>query len=66
MLYHYNTSMGILDKKISAIKETGAKVVTTSCPSCAMQIRHGLAKQGLPIPVIHPVELLAQTMGIIF
>lgn len=66
MLYHYNTSMGILDKKISAIKETGAKIVTTSCPSCTMQIRHGLAKQGLPIPVIHPVELLAQTMGIIF
>ena len=64
--YNYDTSMSILDKKISSIKETGAEVVATCCPSCTMQIRHGLSKQGLLIPVLHPVELLAQGLGIGF
>ena len=64
--YHYDTSMNILDKKISSIKETGAEVVATFCPACIMQIRHGLIKQGLNIPVVHPVELLAQSLGLTF
>ncbi len=64
--YHYDTSMSILDKKISSIKETGAEVVATCCPACIMQIRHGLIKQGLNIPVAHPVELLAQSLGLAF
>lgn len=63
-LYHYNTSMGILDKKISSINETGAEVVTTCCPSCIMQIRHGLLKNGKNITVAHPVEIIAQSLGI--
>ncbi len=63
-LHHYDTSMDILDKKISSIKETGAEVVATCCPSCTMQIRHGLLKNGLHISVEHPVEILAQSLGI--
>ncbi len=62
--YNYNTSMGILDKKISAIKETGAEIVTTCCPSCIMQIRHGLLKNDLAASVAHPVEILAQSLGL--
>jgi glycolate oxidase iron-sulfur subunit len=62
--YNYDLSMGILDKKISSIKETGATVVATCCPSCIMQIRHGLLKSKQNITVAHPVELLAQTLGL--
>ena len=62
--FNYDTSMGILDKKISSIKETGAAVVATCCPSCIMQIRHGLLKSGQDIVVAHPVELLAQSLGL--
>jgi len=62
--YNYDTSMGILDKKISSIKKTGAAVVATCCPSCIMQIRHGLLKSGQNIIVAHPVELLAQSLGL--
>jgi glycolate oxidase iron-sulfur subunit len=62
--YNYDISMGILDKKISSIKETGAAVVATCCPSCIMQIRHGLLKDGCGITVTHPVQLLAESLGI--
>lgn len=64
--YHYDVSMGILNKKISSIKETGAELVATFCPACVMQIRHGLLKQGLNIQVAHPVEFLAQSLGLTF
>lgn len=62
--FNYDTSMGILDKKIASIKETGAAVVATCCPSCMMQINHGLRQNGQNIIVAHPVELLAQSMGL--
>ncbi len=65
-LHHYDTSMNILDKKVSSINETGAEVVATCCPLCIMQIRHGLLKNGQNISVAHPVEILAQSMGIAF
>jgi len=64
--YHYDTSMEILNKKVSSVKETGAELVATFCPACIMQIRHGLLKQGLNIQVAHPVELLAQSLGLAF
>lgn len=64
--YHYDTSMAILDKKIYSIKETGAEVVATFCPSCIMQIRHGLQKNGQAVMVAHPAEILAQSLGLTF
>lgn len=65
-LHHYDTSMDILDKKLSTINETGAEVVATCCPLCIMQIRHGLLKNGQAVTVAHPVELLSQSMGTSF
>ncbi|MDD4237425.1 MAG: (Fe-S)-binding protein [Desulfotomaculaceae bacterium] len=60
-LYHYQTSMAILDKKIAAIKKSGAEIVATSCPTCIMQLRHGLARHGYKIDVVHSVELLEKS-----
>lgn len=63
-LYHYQTSMGILNKKIASIKKTEAEVVASCCPTCLMQIRHGLSKSGSSTNVSHPVQLLAQSLGL--
>lgn len=62
-LDHYEISMGILDKKIHSIKSTGADTVATSCPTCIMQLRHGLLRHGSDLNVAHPVQLLAQSLG---
>lgn len=49
----------ILEAKINAIRGTGAEVVATANPGCAMQIAHGLTKGGFAaIDVVHPIELL--------
>jgi glycolate oxidase iron-sulfur subunit len=61
-LYHYQTSMAILDKKIAAIKKSGAEIVATSCPTCIMQLRHGLARHGCKIDVVHMVEILEKSL----
>lgn len=51
----------ILDEKVSAILESGAEVLATGNPGCALQIRHGLEGRG--IDVCHPVELLDRGYG---
>ncbi len=57
---HYDLSKKILGRKINAIKNTGAGLVTTSCPACSMQLGHGLAEHGMAPEIKHPVELLAR------
>jgi len=63
-MYHYDVSIGILKQKISSIKETRAETVATFCPACIMQLRHGLWKNGSEVTVAHPVQLLAQSLGL--
>ncbi len=63
-IYHYDVGMGILKQKISSIKETRAETVATFCPACIMQLRHGLWKNGGKVTVAHPVQLLAQSLGL--
>jgi glycolate oxidase iron-sulfur subunit len=58
-LFHPEMAEPILDEKIRAIRETGAAIVATGNPGCAMQIRYGLDRAGLRgVEVVHPVELL--------
>ena len=56
---HYDLSSKILERKISAIKNTHTDFVTTACPACSMQLGHGLSKHHMNSQVKHPVELLA-------
>ena len=51
----------IVDDKLDAIAETGAQVVVTPNPGCIMQIGAGLLLRGDERPVLHPVELLAES-----
>lgn len=58
-LTHYDMSMKILDKKMDRAMETGADCIATCCPSCSMQLRHGIVRHNWNARVVHPVELLS-------
>jgi glycolate oxidase iron-sulfur subunit len=47
-------------RKLAAIRRSGAEIVTTGNPGCLMQIRSAVRAAGLPIEVVHPMELLAR------
>jgi len=47
--------------KVAAILEADGDVVATANPGCHMQIGAGLRLAGQPLPVVHPVELLAES-----
>jgi glycolate oxidase iron-sulfur subunit len=57
-LMHAAMSDAVLAEKVQDIVASGADIVATGNPGCAMQIRRGLAN--LSVTVAHPVELLDQ------
>jgi len=59
---HYEMSKAVASHKVNAIKETGAEIVLTSCPSCILQLRDALAQAGLSVNVMHVIELLARVL----
>jgi len=60
-LLHPELGRRILADKVRAIQATGADVVVTPNPGCMMQIGAGLQLAGLKVPVLHPIELLAES-----
>jgi glycolate oxidase iron-sulfur subunit len=52
-------AMAILDRKMGKVRATGAELVATANPGCAIQLEHGGRRSGLPLEVVHPVSLLA-------
>jgi len=58
-VHHYDISSAITADKARNIEASGADIVATGCPACAMQIADGLAHIGHNIPVVHTIELLA-------
>jgi len=61
-LTHYDLAMQILARKMENIRSTGAEIVVTPCPACIMQLRHGAAKFGVPVQVMHLSELLRRAL----
>lgn len=57
-LTHYDISMMVLDRKMGNVATTGAQVLATACPGCAMQLSYGVKRQSLPVKVKHVVEIL--------
>jgi glycolate oxidase iron-sulfur subunit len=53
-LTHFEESMQFLERKMKNILATGAKVVVTGNPGCAIQLQYGCRKFGVPIAVVHP------------
>jgi glycolate oxidase iron-sulfur subunit len=58
---HPDLGQQIGGDKVSAVLETGASVVATGNPGCAMQIGAGLRLRGSDVGVAHPVELLDES-----
>lgn len=55
---HYDISRRILDRKMGNFKKTNANYLVTSCPSCMMQLGHGIDVHNLNARTIHVMQLL--------
>ena len=55
----------ILAGKIANFRETGAEVLATSCPACMMQLAAGFRSNGVKAAIKHPLQLLAESAGVI-
>jgi glycolate oxidase iron-sulfur subunit len=50
----------LLQRKLAHIQSTGARIVATANPGCALQIVNGARQKDLDLRVVHPVTLLAE------
>lgn len=55
---HDEIARQLLDRKVERIARTGADVLVTANPGCAMQIESGLRRAGSRVRVLHVVEVL--------
>jgi glycolate oxidase iron-sulfur subunit len=55
---HDAIARSLLERKVQRIARTGANVVVTANPGCAMQIESGLRRARLDARVVHVVEVL--------
>ena len=53
----YDTSQQIFERKRAAIRDSGARIVATSCPACMIQLKNGLRGE---VEVRHIAELLRE------
>ncbi|MCZ6677398.1 MAG: heterodisulfide reductase-related iron-sulfur binding cluster [Candidatus Poribacteria bacterium] len=51
-------SREILARKMKHIGDTDAEIIATGNPGCVLQIQVGVKEQGLPMKVMHPIDLL--------
>ncbi len=51
-------SQGLLERKISNLKETNVQYLVAGNPGCLLQIQMGIKQSGLDIKTAHPIELL--------
>jgi glycolate oxidase iron-sulfur subunit len=54
--------MQILDRKMESIRRANIEVLATGNPGCMFQFRYGAKRAGIPLEVVHPVELLARCL----
>jgi glycolate oxidase iron-sulfur subunit len=52
------------ERKAEAVLASGAEMVAAANPGCILQIRAALRLRGRELPVLHPVELLARSLGL--
>jgi glycolate oxidase iron-sulfur subunit len=51
------------ERKARNLLDTGAEAVVAGNPGCALQISAHSERLGRPLPVLHPLELLARSIG---
>jgi glycolate oxidase iron-sulfur subunit len=54
----HELSLRILERKIEHIKAAQPEVIATGNPGCMMQLRAGVQRAELDIPVVHPITLV--------
>jgi glycolate oxidase iron-sulfur subunit len=54
--------MEILNRKMEGIRKAGIDILATGNPGCMFQFRYGARQAGISLEVVHPVELLAQSL----
>ncbi|MCG3118886.1 MAG: Lactate utilization protein A [bacterium] len=57
-LTHFETAMQLLERKMKNVLASGAKILVTANPGCAIQLQHGCRQAGAEIEVVHPATLL--------
>jgi glycolate oxidase iron-sulfur subunit len=60
-LLEMELSARVLGEKLARVRESGAEVLATGNPGCHMQLGAGARLAGLPLRVVHPVELLDES-----
>ncbi|MEE9281551.1 MAG: (Fe-S)-binding protein [Myxococcota bacterium] len=60
-LTHPEMAARLQSRKIEALRRTRPDVLATGNPGCLIQIGAGVRGAGLPVEVLHPVELLARS-----
>ncbi|QTD51918.1 (Fe-S)-binding protein [Sulfidibacter corallicola] len=64
---HRELAESVLEAKLDDLTRTletqpEATVLVTANPGCLFQLRHGVAKRGLPLRVLHPAVLLTERL----
>ena len=62
-LEHPDLARRLQARKVASIRRSGAQAVATGNIGCLVQIRQGLEREGLSLPVVHTVEVLAEAYG---
>ncbi|MHB1005159.1 MAG: (Fe-S)-binding protein [Chloroflexota bacterium] len=57
---HPEISRHVLERKLANATRTGAQVLATACPGCAMQLSSGILRQSLPLRVTNVIQVLDQ------
>jgi glycolate oxidase iron-sulfur subunit len=55
-------SKRLLEDKINAVRSLNPDILATSNVGCALQLAAGVRAAGLPIEILHPVQLIARQM----
>ncbi len=58
-----DVSAAVLDAKLDRIEQANVTQVATGNPGCLMQIGAGARRRGLPLRVVHPVDVLDAAYG---
>ncbi|HEY5528893.1 MAG TPA: (Fe-S)-binding protein [Thermoleophilia bacterium] len=59
---HPETAGAIIDRKIGFVKETGATILATECPSCMLQLDFGIRRGGLDATVLNISQICDMAM----
>jgi glycolate oxidase iron-sulfur subunit len=50
-------------RKLEHLRATGAEVVVAANPGCALQIESAATEQGVPLRILHPIEVLSASLS---